>query len=207
MASVARSYTFTDGTDAYGSQVENELNTIFNAWNNHNAGTSTWTVLSASNASAVPLIANNSTGTNDIFNGRDNGTNIFRLVDGGWMHFRLQRQDNTTNNTDTNDRIQMGWGFITSDGSANDMTESISFASAYGAAPIVFLTTLGVRTGSDPADITELTGSESRSHIVHAEDVTANGFTVRMQAPDAADGNFTNTVRYGYAWLAIGAMA
>lgn len=45
MASVSRSYTFTDGTDAYGSQVENELNTIFNAWNNHDAGTSTWTVL------------------------------------------------------------------------------------------------------------------------------------------------------------------
>lgn len=52
MSSVARLYTFTDGTDAYGSQVEADFNVIFNAWNNHDAGTSTWTVVRAT--SVIP---------------------------------------------------------------------------------------------------------------------------------------------------------
>lgn len=49
MAAISRAYTFTDGTDAYGSQVENEFNTVFNAWNNHDAGTSSWTYVKVSN--------------------------------------------------------------------------------------------------------------------------------------------------------------
>lgn len=87
MAAVARLYTFTDGTDAYGSQVEAEYNTIFNAWNNHDAGTSKWTVVSALNAAATPLIADNSTGTNNIFDAKDNGTIIFSLINGGQAQF------------------------------------------------------------------------------------------------------------------------
>lgn len=53
MSSVARLYTFTDGTDAYGSQVEAEFSTIFNSWNNHDAGTSTWTAVKATTLTAV----------------------------------------------------------------------------------------------------------------------------------------------------------
>lgn len=45
MSTVARTYTFTDGTTAYGSQVETEFSTIYTAWNNHDAGTSTWTLV------------------------------------------------------------------------------------------------------------------------------------------------------------------
>lgn len=45
MASVSRTYTFTDGTDALGSEVETEFDTIYDAWNNHDAGTSAWTVV------------------------------------------------------------------------------------------------------------------------------------------------------------------
>lgn len=47
MSAIARSYTFTDGTDAYGSQVEIEFNTVYNAWNNIDSGVSSWTVLKA----------------------------------------------------------------------------------------------------------------------------------------------------------------
>jgi len=48
MSAIARTYTFTDGTDAYGSQVEVEFNTIYNAWNNHDSGISSWTTPKAS---------------------------------------------------------------------------------------------------------------------------------------------------------------
>ena len=47
MSTVARTYTFTDGTDAYGSQVETEIGTLSDAHNNHDAGTSSWTLMKA----------------------------------------------------------------------------------------------------------------------------------------------------------------
>lgn len=46
MAAITRTYTFVDGTTAYGSQVEIEISNIVTAWNNHNAGSSQWTALS-----------------------------------------------------------------------------------------------------------------------------------------------------------------
>lgn len=65
MATVARLYTFTDGTDAYGSQVEADLNVIFNAWNNHDAGTSRWNQIDSvlfkqGGNSAYPILSINS---------------------------------------------------------------------------------------------------------------------------------------------------
>lgn len=47
MSSISRTYTFTDGTAAYGSQVESEISNIVNTWNSHDAGTSVWTIVNA----------------------------------------------------------------------------------------------------------------------------------------------------------------
>lgn len=43
MALITRTYTFTDGTTAYGSQVESEINNIVSILNSLDAATSTWT--------------------------------------------------------------------------------------------------------------------------------------------------------------------
>lgn len=43
MATITRTYTFTDGTTAYGSQVEVEVANIVTVFNNHDSGSSTWT--------------------------------------------------------------------------------------------------------------------------------------------------------------------
>lgn len=43
MAIITRTYTFTDGTTAYGSQVESEIANIVNALNNLDAAGATWT--------------------------------------------------------------------------------------------------------------------------------------------------------------------
>lgn len=48
MSTITRTYTFTDGTTAYGSQVDSEIANIVNVFNNHDAGSSTWTVTSSS---------------------------------------------------------------------------------------------------------------------------------------------------------------
>ena len=55
MSTISRTYTFTDGTTAYGSQVETEFSTIVNAWNNHDAGTSAWTKVKISSSETTPL--------------------------------------------------------------------------------------------------------------------------------------------------------
>lgn len=70
MAAVSRIYTFTDGNDAYGSQVESEFGVIYNAWNNHDAGTSIWTSLKAA---LLTMSGNVVMATNKI-TGLGNGT-------------------------------------------------------------------------------------------------------------------------------------
>lgn len=43
MALITRTYTFTDGTVAYGSQVDSEIANIVNTMNNLDSGATTWT--------------------------------------------------------------------------------------------------------------------------------------------------------------------
>lgn len=54
MSTVSRSFTFTDNTDAYGSEVETEFGTIFDAWNNHDSGASAWTKVNISGSNTDP---------------------------------------------------------------------------------------------------------------------------------------------------------
>lgn len=103
MAAITRTYTFTDGSRAYGSQVETEISTLVNAWNNHNAGTSSWGVVSALNASAVPLTADNSSGTSDIAQFKDNGTAVVSVNDGGNVTFSVAGKGIVLKTPDGND--------------------------------------------------------------------------------------------------------
>lgn len=89
MAQISRSTKVSGGTtlqantSARAADVETDMLTAFNAHNNHDAGTSSWQVVSASNASSTPLIANNSSGVNNIVEARDNGTAVLTVADGG----------------------------------------------------------------------------------------------------------------------------
>lgn len=93
MATVSRSTKVSGGTTlvastlARAADVETDMLAIFTAHNNHDAGTSKWTVVSALNASATPLIADNSNGTNNIFEAKDNGTAVHTIADGGNQTF------------------------------------------------------------------------------------------------------------------------
>lgn len=80
MALITRTYTFTDGTTAYGSQVDSEVANIVTTLNNLNAASATWDIVKAVNGASVPLIADNSSGTNNIFEARAN--NVAKVVVG-----------------------------------------------------------------------------------------------------------------------------
>lgn len=53
MSQITRSYTFTDGTDAYGSQVESEISGIVTAVNNLDSGAATWNLVRIANGSVT----------------------------------------------------------------------------------------------------------------------------------------------------------
>lgn len=89
MAQISRSTKVGGGTVlqantlARAADVETDVLTLFNAHNNHDSGTSSWTVVKAEGSSSVPLISNNSTGTQNIFEAKDNGTTVVSVADGG----------------------------------------------------------------------------------------------------------------------------
>jgi hypothetical protein len=80
---ITRTYTFNDGNDIVGSQLETEIDNIINTHNSLDSGTSKWTVVNTSNASSTPLISDNSSGTNNIAEFKDNGTAVWTIADGG----------------------------------------------------------------------------------------------------------------------------
>lgn len=67
-----RTYQFTDGTTAYGSQVEVEIGNIVNVLNNLNTATVTWGQVSASHGTNVPLIADCASGSQHIADFKNN---------------------------------------------------------------------------------------------------------------------------------------
>lgn len=67
-----RTYTFVDGTTAYGSQVEAEIGNVVTVLNNLNTAATNWGQVSALHATSVPLIADCSAGTQHIADFKNN---------------------------------------------------------------------------------------------------------------------------------------
>ena len=89
MAQITRSTKVSGGTTlasntlARATDVETDILALFNAHNNHDLASSSWTAVSAAGASTVPLVANNLTGTQNIFEAKDNSSTVFSVADGG----------------------------------------------------------------------------------------------------------------------------
>lgn len=67
-----RTYTFLDGTTAYGSQVETEFGNLSVVLNNLNTGVTNWGIVSVLHATSVPLVADCSAGSQNIANFKNN---------------------------------------------------------------------------------------------------------------------------------------
>lgn len=72
MSLITRTFTFVDGTTAYGSQVDSEIANIVNTLNNLDAASKNWDQVSILNAVSVPLTADCSSGTQNIANFKNN---------------------------------------------------------------------------------------------------------------------------------------
>src|SRR5690349_6668928 len=84
MASLfTRTYTFVDGTIAYGSQVEAEIANIVNNLNSLNTATINWGQVSILHSANVPLIADCSSGSQHIADFKNNSVIKFSVASDG----------------------------------------------------------------------------------------------------------------------------
>lgn len=65
MALITRQYTFTDGTTAYGSQVETEVGQIVTKLNDLDTASATWTNVKGATIESTTLLKGKGTATND----------------------------------------------------------------------------------------------------------------------------------------------
>jgi len=110
----------------------------------------------------------------------------------------VKRQNDTTNSTLANARIETGWGVMIAT-AANSASETVTFSTAFSTAPIVI-----VGTGGDHASSTTY-GSGSlaiKAFYAGSGAINTSGFTAYARTVDATTWTAGNTIFY--QWIAIG---
>ena len=113
--------------------------------------------------------------------------------------FRGRYQADTTNSQPTGLTVQFGWGHIQGDNSG-DLSETLTFPTAFSSAPVVILNPIGV-ANSSPSDITSFNQTVTDSSTVYPHTIAASSCTVAFNKDT---GQYSNTKYFGYTWLAIG---
>jgi len=110
----------------------------------------------------------------------------------------VKRQNNTTNTTPANARVETGWGVMVAT-AANNAQETVTFATAFSTAPIVI-----VGTGGDHASSTTYgDGSLAiKAFYTGSGGISTSGFTAYARTVDATNWTAGNTIFY--QWVAIG---
>jgi hypothetical protein len=172
-----------DGTTAVASQVNNPLTTIYNEFNG--------------NISA----ANLATGAVTTAKIADANVTSAKLVD---AFFRGRKKEVSTDSSVTGLSVQHGWGYIEGDGTSSLITNSITFPTAFSAAPVIICTPLGADTSGAPTSITEFTTSVNTTISAQVSGVTATDFDLRL---NRATGTYGSGNYFGFTWIAIGTVA
>lgn len=142
-------------------------------------------------------------GNIETVNLADNAVSTAKIADGAITGakistYKVLRQDNTTNSTESAARMLTGWGVITP-GTAAAGAEVVTFNSAFTSRPIVVLV-----CGGDNASST--TYGDGAVNIKQAygvaHTVTTTGFTALVRSTDGSNWGSGNTVFY--QWVAIG---
>lgn len=117
----------------------------------------------------------------------------------------VNRQDNTTNNDVTNQKIQYGWGWITGNGSSDIASEIVTLPVTLDDIPVVIASLAGYKN-SDPSDLGDVNLLIGQSGVlVTGQNASRSSFTLTIGSIDG--GNLVNGRRYVYQWIAIGTKA
>ncbi len=117
----------------------------------------------------------------------------------------VNRQNNTTNSTVSNQLIQSGWGYIPG-AATNYLTETITFPVEFDSAPIVVVTFIGQRATADGTPDNSSWFNTAPADFAMTEDIAKSGFKVWLWQRDSGS-NFATSQNYGYTWIAIGTKA
>ena len=95
-------------------------------------------------------------------------------------------------------RRQSGWGYIQGDNTA-DMSEAVTFARAFSAAPLVLITIIGYRATADGTPTGPGWFTTGIKAWANSSSSATTGFTAGLHIATT----FASTLNYGYVWHAI----
>lgn len=104
----------------------------------------------------------------------------------------------TENNLPAIPTIRTGWGYVQGNGSLTHASIAVSFGHTFSSVPVVVLTGIGYKDGSNPTSITDFGVFETPNPSVYGQ--TTSGFSVRVGNGGAIPANR----RLGFSWIAIG---
>lgn len=159
---------------------------------------SSWSVVFGEQPSAAKW---NILGTNDAqFN------SLVQQNGAGFLALQLVRtQLDTTNSTQSNVMVEHGWGFIsTGGGGTSQLTETVTFPTAFDTLLSLHVGTIGMLSGSDPGTIIALTAASGGDVIGSAYQPTASTFVASLKL---ISGTFAASQRWAYSWTAFGVKA
>lgn len=107
---------------------------------------------------------------------------------------------NSIANTTSSLNMQFGWGQMLGSGAAKT-TETVTFPSAFTTVLGVQISMLGFKATPAATDITGLVGDYGTIYQVYATTITTSNFKAEI---DITSGTMSNTVYFGYAWIAWG---
>lgn len=123
--------------------------------------------------------------------------------DSGITKINHAKQSNVTNSTVGGARIEAGWGWMQNitGAAVGQMSEVVTFGTAFSSAPLVFLT-----FGGDAGNVPAVYGTGTRvsfgSAATNASDISASQF--QATCTFASGGTLPNNSTIYYQWLAIG---
>lgn len=115
-------------------------------------------------------------------------------------NYRIIRQNDTTNTTETTAKILTGWGVIPVSTAAAQFDETITFETAFTNRPVV--------VASPAGDNNTNPGTGTGGNVIEANltfklyDVSTTSFKVKIMKPNS--GNYGGNGFAWYHWIAIG---
>lgn len=188
MAIVNKPNTFSSNTTISSSEVNSNFDTLYNEFNGSISAANL-----ADDAVTSAKIADDSIDTLNVKDGAITGAKI--------TNYKVVRQNDTTNTTESTARILTGWGWMqnTTGIGAGQLTETVTFGTAFAGIPIVLLTYGGDAGNVAPSYGTGGGVAFGGSHA-KASNITATNFSATL----TFDGTLPNNSTVYYQWIAIG---
>lgn len=144
------------------------------------------------------------TDTSDAIIIGTNNSNDHTVINAGTsklVKIKVLRQDIASDSYEENTVFLTGWDFNIGSGASDAIQEATTFGITFSQAPIVLISALGYKVGSDPTGIDDITARHGEG-ITATDTITTTGFNANYY--DAVGSNLSTNSRFSWAWIAVG---